>query len=440
MRLPYVVLSLMLALSAGCDASGNRKTPVANKDPRSGTDVVPVDAYYDARASIDATGQKVVFVSARSGKLQVFKFNATDSDAKPARLLQGSADIGVERFAAISTGGSWVMIQGVKGAQVDLYYTNFAGDRAPTAVTTDNGYEFDFRFANDSVFAFVKSDVGTRYGKIMVGSIAADGTLTAPVALTPPTGLVEYNPTWSVNGGTLTLYSIALNETTFKSSIIARSFTSVETAAAAATQTVVADITGSYTSLMPMALGTSAGVYYGAAPAAKKDIVPVGGTVESTKKLRVMNEPYLVASPGSAAQALGALDFNVRGFTASAAGTIAGWVGADFFSCDNDGKFGFSMHMFSSADSKVVRNIPLTGTEPDSWELTTEPCHVTRNDGSEGKLDYLIESMGIAANSTPADYTLVYVSTFTNDHEVMHLNVANGVATFKRVSQNKKPQ
>ncbi len=439
-----VVLGLVVT---ACQRPGARRQPTDGKAPRSGTNLEPVNIdYYDARPSIDAAAEKIVFVSGRAKSLQIFKYDATVTDAEPSRLLPADTDIGVERYAAISTGGSWVMIQGVRGAQVDLSYVDFAGTKTPAFVTDDVSYEFDFSFADDSVFAFVKSATGTRYGQIMVGAIAGDGALTAPVALTSPSGLVEYNPTWQASGGNLTLLTLGRDEATQRVSLITRTFSDVATAATSSPQVWMSNLAINYSSFMPMAVGSAAGVYYAAAPATPKTMRPSGGTQESTKDIRVLAEPYLIGAANAQPQDLDALGFDVRGLTANTDGTLVGWVGAELFACEEEA-FGFAMHLYKTTGGVTERLIPLSGLEPDTWELAAAPCLDKSEDEEEGEedsdskreLDYRIEAMQLAATSTPTNYKIVYVSTATVDHEVMLLRVVNGAATFQSVSQNKKP-
>ena len=435
--LPKVAMLVWVGLLFfGCGSSSSGKKTTAVGDPRTGSNLSSVDIkYFDGRPSLSSSGDRLVFTTGRSGKLQIYKYKiATDTSA--SRLFASTLSFDAERAAWLSTAGSWVVVQTVLDGKTDFTVVDYGGTKTAVTITSDAFEEKDVSFANDTDFSYVKATQGSRSGKIVVASLSSTGSTSTSVEITPPTGWVESQPSFvQASSGGYELYTKATLTGGSTVRILKRSFTTLSAAASAAVTTLVDNSLTVDLSAGNSFFGTQVGVFDIRSLSTTKTMNPLGGDKVSDKSLKVSNELVKVSSATSTSSAYSHQSYELRGLSANTAGTVLVAVGRDYLSCNDFEGFGSTMQLFDLSKATAERLITVQG-KSFNQEKAQSICKQILADGSEAKIDLRIQSAVLSAGSTSANYAIAFVTTQGSDFEIYTWVTTSGTTQLKNISAN----
>lgn len=433
-----LVLGFLMFSLLSC--SGRNRKSDENDDTtiRSGEDV-PIEnqKFYDARPSISADGERLTFISGRSGSLRVFKFKV--GDEKPSRLTSSRDNLQDEFEAVISPNGALVGFIGSQKNTINIHIKKYDGmDEINTVSDEDNAVESQLSFSDDgSLITFVRRSESQQGAKIYVAEVSAEGEVSNVTRLSDVDS-DEYSPKFISTSvpGIYKILSIKRNHSDFgykywlRTLSVAGGIQVDEEVELENMRPIKRDAPFS-TGLDTIYFSTNADE---SGEFASRAWVPKG-KVRSTDTFAVQSvmaaydvEKRSIAKIGN--------NLGVSVLSASSSkesnGVLLGLT-QDVWSCTPD-KFTYvtRLKVINPATEKVASITPLYNKES-KFKGVAETLCVDSSEKIEGSINTAI----VNADGTPKNYSVVYVSLFPKGDNEVRLLTYDGKDYFVTdVSQN----
>jgi hypothetical protein len=437
LRLSVIALGICLSL-ASCKSSKKRDNNNDDTAIRNGrTFDAELLKYYDAEPQISSDGSKLVFLSGRTNSLQVYRY---ERSTKKRELVFTKADeIGSAISAVIDTQASWVLSTAEKSSQVDIFARRFDGSGDLLQATDTAASETDLAIhPSGEVFAYtIPTDEGT---KVYVGSIdATDGPRSQALLVTTESDVAESQPVWLTDdsGGpyrlvvkqsasdgyssTLVLKNISIGGTTLSLSS-EEEFVDLSEWKLNAEHTLVA----AGDELYGIALNPKSG-------ANRKAPIKVAAFSKgaSASSAQVEDRPVLISDSSiafadsdgirvnSASRSENGINVHVESIPVQCAADTTRYASV------------LTIRTTANGDRTIYTpGLSKAGTPTNT---TSELC----KDSDFTSLDTALVDARINADATSTDFTVVYTSLTSGDHEVWLMDVNGEDTVFESVSANK---
>jgi hypothetical protein len=436
--LPVVSRRLMigfLAVAAFVSACGREKTTVKKAVPsqRNGESVPSAEVkWQDISPRLSADGNKLVFVSGRSGAYRIWKWERSIENQTTATRLTKDDTYIAESLAELSPDGSWVLSQVSRNAQTDLILAPFSGESS-VVISDDSLVETDFVFSPDSaLFAFIRRTSPRTGGQVVLGRIG-DGTAPTLVALGETTDkVVDLSWIPATTGYTLAHATRSESALTW----IRRSFTSLDDAPSVEPSTLVESL--AQHSGVSVADGAQDKflTVQSIRPAGRVIGQEIGNEADPARQYIIRSQAVVISSDGSQSTSSPASILDVRVGALDATGAQAMLLGKEMLRCtqaDPPASRGIMMQVATDG-TNPVRWVPKRTGE--IWSVVSDPCDVS---GESVALDFQLIDLHWNKNATSP--VVAFVTNFSGDPEVKIISKdgASGVMTLTDISANARP-
>lgn len=439
---PFFLL-LVLMLTACGGSSARKKKPETGGPERRGVTVSIVDLkYYDSLPSLTSDGDKVAFISGRSGKRQAYlKTLSSDSDA--SRILPETQDLGEELEVAVAPNGTFVVILSFDGSNYSIHLKKLDSGEA-VELSKDAQRKSDIGISPDSLYvSFAK--IGENADKeIYVGKIAAG--LTSATLQRLGSDNKSYLPKWNSSTPNQQLLAFRRGELIGQTEILRYSFTTDQDTAALEPEVLGSSVLGEKNLL------TGGNTYgYFVKDANNQNEVKTRsslGDAETLETVNVLSEPERILLSDASSETVEPSGFRIRDISVNAGGDFAAWVTQVRIRCkDKNPRYGSVLYTYQAGNGTQTMNLPVLESEAAGWTLEEESVCIQSLEGKSAfKIDDRINRVVLNSAATPASYTIVYESQFSQDdsalgdREIRALSVQGSEIKFYDISNNPKSE
>ena len=437
----FLLVALLLTACGG--SSSRKKKPETGGPERKGVTVSIIDLkYYDSLPSVTTDGEKVAFISGRSGKRQAFLKTVT-SDSPAARILQEGQDIGEELEVVVAPNGNFAVILSFDGTDYSVYLKKL-NNTAAIELSKDNFRKRDIGISPDSAYVSFAKTGENAEKKIYIGKIAAD--LKSVTLQRLGDDNKSYLPKWNSSATNQEILAFRKSDLIGQTEIIRYSFTTDQDTTALQPEVLGSSVIGEKNILIG---GDTYG--YFVKDAYNQEEVKTrssAGDAETLETVNVLSEPEKILLSDASSDTVESAGFRIRDMSANSTGDFAAWVTQVRISCkDKNTRYGAVLYTYQADSNTQTMKLPVLESETIGWTLEENSICVQSQEGKSAfKIDDRINRVILNGAATSDAYTIVYESQFSlkdsefGDSEIRALRVQGAEATFYEISNNPKSE
>lgn len=442
-RLSRKFLGLMGGICAvvGCAQSAARKDTPRAPARTGGTLAASELRFYDGRPSVNRQGDRISFVSGRSGE-DVATW-AVEGEGTPRRMVDRDVDSGVRRHVAaeMSPSGEWVLIAATTESGTTLLLRPWGRDAASASIVVGDSVEISAIGEpivswnrSGALFAFSRRVTGAS-PRVWVGATPdSTGATGVNIQELPRGDWTETAPAWVASSGgedDERLWTVGSRSTETGTTLLYREVASLQEAADASPTVGREDI-----------LSYTGGIFpWGANRVLLSRRIGVPGDRVNADKHAIMSQPTVVDPTSDSGLVSWVDSMSLKVVHSSSRGEgLGAFVGLRRAVCQESPRSGSTLFAFreESGVMQVHEFYPARDLKTGSWSLASGPCDdvPVGEDAATLAIDRSLVDVRLAGGGALTELKGVYSTRHFGDVEVFSFAHDGTTLVLRNVSQN----